>query len=897
MNGINLKTVAVVAFVGIVTAAARAQSAGPLIPPYQTPAYTRPADDSVVFGSLLEASGYSPAANAAWVGVAAGSFCGGSEKELILAQNQAPNFSVMHGPAPYVRTSEGTASLGSSSAHPWRAVSAGNLDGSSQDELIAVRKVTASGIPDLVVAKVGTCSCSMLAKNTGLCESPAIIASAAIGNQNNSDWVGAAIGNFDGTGKKIALLKTAHSNLFLVKLTEPGNSLSVVYSGDLTPDGSQSSQWKALAAGDIDGDGLDELIAARQVSDGQSPTVIAYKWDVNRREFYPLASSGFGNDGNSNWASAAAGDFNADGRQAVVLVKDRHSNFAVMDFPAGASQLRTLATDDLDSVDGQTWTGLAATDWLSGDQGASELVAVRAVHGANRTNVFVYGNPFHRVSRDTAMEASKAQWNQYLSGSDSPSAVADVKNWIAASHTNTFLWLVGHTGDYTGLVQFLHDTKNWGVDGKQLRVWLTLVAPYQLTDPTVCSQPEPTPGLTTWSALDFFTGDTKASAYATELAQCHDVLAWASVAGRLAQDFPQLVGLVFDDFTNHVDEVFTPDTIAGMESNMRTQAPWMNFSPIVYYPNGPAWTSNWSDLGLTLDSMIFFFRNQKASVCIGTAACDSTVNNAPGEIADMSKLLPTGRKMLLGIYYQPLYGEPMQYRGLQPTISYDYNLTRIALTQPAAGSAVAYGLQGYPSVTCTDGNVLLDLSCALQRAYGNEGPLLLLGIAPSTITFPQTALNGSNTSALVITNPGFDDVTVTLPPSPPPGSATFYWTGGTFVVSPGKPLTVNVTFVPKAQGGVQQTLVITSNAVGSPFNIILSGTGRATVPNLLYLPQSSATGAITSLGLVPSVSFSKACTNPGDVLTQSPLPGTLVAPGSTVNITVDSGTLKSCVLK
>jgi hypothetical protein len=31
---------------------------GTCIPPYDTPIYTKPADDGIVFGSLLEASGY-----------------------------------------------------------------------------------------------------------------------------------------------------------------------------------------------------------------------------------------------------------------------------------------------------------------------------------------------------------------------------------------------------------------------------------------------------------------------------------------------------------------------------------------------------------------------------------------------------------------------------------------------------------------------------------------------------------------------------------------------------------------------------------------------------------------------------------------------------------------------
>ncbi len=83
---------------------------------------------------------------------------------------------------------------------------------------------------------------------------------------------------------------------------------------------------------------------------------------------------------------------------------------------------------------------------------------------------------------------------------------------------------------------------------------------------------------------------------------------------------------------------------------------------------------------------------------------------------------------------------------------------------------------------------------------------------------------------------------------------------------------------------------------GSAVNFIVSTSG-VVVPDLRSLTQSSATNDATSLGLVPRVSFVKDCTNPGEVLSQGPQGGTLVGPGSIVNLTVDSGTPQTCVLK
>jgi len=717
-------------------------SAWGCVPPYDTPQYTSPPNDGVAFDSLLEAAGYTATAKANWIGVAAGSFCGGAQRQMVLAQNRSPNFSFMDGPTPHPRRRGGTVSLTSNASHPWRAVAAGNLDGGPEDEFVAVRKVTGTGVPDLIVAKIATCSCTILDEVSGNCGIPTVIASTTIGNPANSDWVGAAVGNFDGNGKQIALLKAKHSNLFLVKLSQ--NTLHVTYSDDLDRAGTTPSKWKALAAGDLDHDGIDELIAVRQVSDGRSPTVLAYKWDVRDSKFRLFATSTFGNNGNSDWSGAAVGDFNADGRQAIVLVKSKHSNFVVLDLLPGATQLRTLATHDLDSKPGKNWTGLAATDWLGGDQGATELIAVRAVNGGYRTSLFVYGNPFHRVARDTALDGTKAQWAN-------TAAIEDLKTWLRGTHTNTFLWLLNGPGDYRNLLEFLYATKDWGVDGKQLRVWVTLVPPRYVTTGNGapdgnCSQPEAS-SRASFDAFEFFENDLRHNPAISpdgtiinvddKISACRNMLGWASLLGRLAQDYPHLVGLAIDDFSQQFDRPFTPDTIAQIEARMRARSPWLSFAPFVYYPLVNI--NNWKDVGLTLDSMVFFYRNEKRKqpCMIGNSAeCERTVDNAPGEIAEMIPLLPAGRKMQLGIYFVGLWSQGGPNAGKAPTPRYDYDLARLGLNLPTFGGVTAYGLQcpGAPTVTgdypncndpnfhltCTDFNFLDHRYCALRAAYGGK---------------------------------------------------------------------------------------------------------------------------------------------------------------------------------
>ena len=71
-------------------------------PPYETPSYTKPTDDSVALGALLEASGFPGAQGASWVGVAAGNFCGTAQRQLVVASSLTSEFSLLEGQAPYL---------------------------------------------------------------------------------------------------------------------------------------------------------------------------------------------------------------------------------------------------------------------------------------------------------------------------------------------------------------------------------------------------------------------------------------------------------------------------------------------------------------------------------------------------------------------------------------------------------------------------------------------------------------------------------------------------------------------------------------------------------------------------------------------------------------------------
>ena len=70
--------------------------------------------------------------------------------------------------------------------------------------------------------------------------------------------------------------------------------------------------------------------------------------------------------------------------------------------------------------------------------------------------------------------------------------------------------------------------------------------------------------------------------------------------------------------------------------------------------------------------------------------------------------------------------------------------------------------------------------------------------------------------------------------------------------------------------------------------------GGVAVPELESLTQGQATSELAALGLATRITQTRQCTDPGLVIDQTPIAGTVVAPGSTVTITVNRGPLHPC---
>jgi len=85
----------------------------------------------------------------------------------------------------------------------------------------------------------------------------------------------------------------------------------------------------------------------------------------------------------------------------------------------------------------------------------------------------------------------------------------------------------------------------------------------------------------------------------------------------------------------------------------------------------------------------------------------------------------------------------------------------------------------------------------------------------------------------------------------------------------------------------------TVEPTGSPVDLTIS-LGAVTVPDLTGDTAAQAVSELTAAGLAARIVHRAQCVDPGLVIDQTPSAGTSVAPGSTVTITIDSGTLHAC---
>ena len=210
------------------------------------------------------------------------------------------------------------------------------------------------------------------------------------------------------------------------------------------------------------------------------------------------------------------------------------------------------------------------------------------------------------------------------------------------------------------------------------------------------------------------------------------------------------------------------------------------------------------------------------------------------------------------------------------TFDYTYQVT-VQNGAPALGSASATVTSSSPSTVVLDGDVSLgDLA------------------ANSTVTSVDTFTIRQN--RLVPFDPASLTWVVQGSPIVPnvvgltQAAATTAITGAGLVL--GNVTTQNSASVAVGSVISQNPLAGASVAPGSAVDLVISsGPAPVSVPNVVGLTQAAATTAITGAGLVVGTvsTQNSASVAAGSVISQNPVGGTSVAPGSAVNLVVSSG--------
>eukprot|EP01048_Picozoa_sp_COSAG05_P011591 COSAG05_NODE_1102_length_5875_cov_3.746364_4_plen_391_part_00 len=296
-------------------------------------------------------------------------------------------------------------------------------------------------------------------------------------------------------------------------------------------------------------------------------------------------------------------------------------------------------------------------------------------HDSGFASVMVYGSALRWLPRLRGLSAMRMQ-------QDTPAVNAtgfDLDMTLAmlrATHTNTYEFDVcdppARPPDrgspppppdfrprrgFGQLVAFLRATAGLVVDGEQLRVWVLLVPPSEaLLNSTMCQPPADNP-YTHANETAVFGNATYSSPAG--------YLAWSSLIGQLALQFPHIVAVGIDDFIENIPSTFSPQLLAQMTSMMRRLAPWLSFVPVTYYGQ----FESWPGLPAAIDAPIFFFQNLKQGAgpcaqqgcvwgpkhpanfsgcpsskgscgCLAGKCADSTVLNFPDELADIAAAMP-----------------------------------------------------------------------------------------------------------------------------------------------------------------------------------------------------------------------------------------------------------------
>ena len=476
-------------------------------------------------------------------------------------------------------------------------------------------------------------------------------------------------------------------------------ALSVTGTSDLGTIAKKGWLWRAVGSAGVDPT-IPLMGAARQSADGRSLDVFLFSTQTSP----PTLTANVSLDASSTTPviGVAVADVYGDGAPAL-MVTYADSTTDSLWLTDGADALYRAASFPLDpaaSVGKARWVSAAYGSWLG--SGPSLLSSESQVMGlrtappppaprtaggpppppAFHTDLLLFGRPEHWLRRRASVSNVRAMQEFKTTFSDNglnvdnlthPLDVERFKSVLASAHANTYsysvcdctwskdLWSCSTLYNYDDFVRFLEATKDFKVDGQQLRVWIGLYPPSEAIGSAGvpphgagCRPPTDSP-LTPFNETELWEGDVYTN-----------YTRWGDLVGRLGTLYPHLVAMDIDDFSsNVVTGVFTGDYVARITANMRARAPHMALASVVYQT-----FDDFPDLALMLDAPVFFFRNAMEGAqtcapascpwgphakvhegsCLAGVCSEPTTYNAPLEVAKVVAGMPASRQVITGYY-------------------------------------------------------------------------------------------------------------------------------------------------------------------------------------------------------------------------------------------------------
>ncbi|WP_347217748.1 VCBS repeat-containing protein [Chryseobacterium sp.] len=245
--------------------------------------------------------GYGEASD--WRGVAKGKFDGGSDDQFVVLRNFDGLMGTMkpvNKGFDYVTNSRVCGDI----SYNWKGLAAGDFFGDNKSEIIALSDHPDSNKNGFYIYKI---------------ENNQIIENAQFtGFGNGSGWVGVAAGNFISGGKDdIITVRNYNKEVRVYKFN--GVDPEMVYFNQLNLPA--NSKIKAVAAGNLDQDTKDEIVLLIDADDHMQNGVYVYDIDDNGVLTLIDKSIGFGSA--SDWKGLAVGDLDGDGIAEIIA----HRNF------------------------------------------------------------------------------------------------------------------------------------------------------------------------------------------------------------------------------------------------------------------------------------------------------------------------------------------------------------------------------------------------------------------------------------------------------------------------------------------------------------------------------------------------------------------------------------------